>query len=79
MFSYPNPASVTLTVSTIDFFLTHSSVCFPIPWNVKVTVLIPTKASPMLLCSLTVVASITDAKYVASVESPPTAFWEPGL
>jgi hypothetical protein len=63
-----------LIESTTAFLEEHSSVCFPIPLKDKVTVLIPLMASPTVLWSLIVVASITSAKYVASVESPPTTF-----
>ena len=79
LFSYPVPLSTILIDSMTDFFDVHSKVCFPIPWKDKVTVLIPEIASPKVSWSLIVVASTTSAKYVASVDNPPTIFCEFGL
>ena len=76
LFSYPDPLLTILIESITDFFDVHSNWCLPSPKKDNVTVLIPDTESPILLWSLIVVASTIDAKYVASVDNPPTPFWE---
>ena len=75
LFSYPEPEFSILIDPKIDFLLKDLSWWFPIPWEVKLIVLIPEITSPKVLCNLIWVGDCTETKYEESVEMPPTPFW----